>query len=169
MKPELKARLARLGQAPAIDRVKSGSPAALVLRPANGLPPTKTISAMQVLIRRGVGVAKAKRTIEDMVELGEAFIQVPVVEGDGQILARELLGFGVAAKRLASASVDVKAIRSALALTQEQFALRFGLEIDAVQNWEQGRCLPDRATASYLRAIAAKPREVAEAQEEALA
>ena len=65
--------------------------------------------------------------------------------------------------------VDVKPLRAALGLTQEQFALRFDLDIDAVQNWEQGRCKPDRATLAYLRAIAAAPREVAAAQEEEMA
>ena len=55
-----------------------------------------------------------------------------------------------------------------LGLTQEQFALRFGIDVDALQNWEQGRCQPDKASASYLRAIAAIPRQVAEAQEEEL-
>jgi DNA-binding transcriptional regulator YiaG len=145
--------------------VQCGSPVDLVIRPANGLPPVLTISAIKSLFRRGVPLARAKRTVEAMVEHGEAVIHLPTVE-DVRVLAAELLASGVAAKRLASADVDVKAVRARLGLTQEQFALRFGLEIDALQNWEQGRCQPDKASASYLRAIAAKPREVAEAQEE---
>ncbi len=35
--------------------------------------------------------------------------------------------------------VDVKAIRKRLALSQSEFAARFGFAVDAVQNWEQGR------------------------------
>jgi DNA-binding transcriptional regulator YiaG len=167
MKSELKARLARLGQIQVIDHVKSGSPVDLVIRPANGLPPVLTISAIKSLYRRGTSLAKAKRTVEAMVEHGEAVIHLPTVEDVG-VLADELLASGVAAKRLATTSVDVKAVRARLGLTQEQFALRFGLEIDALQNWEQGRCQPDKASASYLRAIAAIPRQVAEAQEEVL-
>jgi DNA-binding transcriptional regulator YiaG len=167
MKSELKARFARLGQIRVIDHVQCGSPVDLVIRPANGLPPVLTISAIKSLFRRGTSLARAKRTVEAMVEHGEAVIHLPTVE-DVRVLADELLASGVAAKRLASADVDVKAVRARLGLTQEQFALRFGLEIDALQNWEQGRCQPDKASASYLRAIAAKPREVAEAQEEAL-
>jgi DNA-binding transcriptional regulator YiaG len=138
-----------------------------VLRPADGLPPVLTIPAITTLVRYGVVLLRAKRTIEAMVEFGEAVVHVPVVD-DAKALAKELLDSGVAAKRLASASVDVKATRANLGLTQEQFALRFGLDIDALQNWEQGRCQPDKATASYLRAIAANPRAAAEAQEEAL-
>jgi DNA-binding transcriptional regulator YiaG len=167
MKPELKVRIERLARAPAIGPVLSGSPVDLVIRPANGLPPVLTISAIKSLFRRGTSLARAKRTVEAMVEHGEAVIHLPTVE-DVRVLADELLASGVAAKRLASTEVDVKAVRARLGLTQEQFALRFGLEIDALQNWEQGRCQPDKASASYLRAIAAIPREVAEAQEEAL-
>jgi DNA-binding transcriptional regulator YiaG len=167
MKPELKARIDRLARAPATGPVLSGSPVVLVIRPANGLPPVLTISAIKSLFRRGTSLAKAKRTVEAMVEHGEAVIHLPTVEDVG-VLADELLASGVAAKRLATTSVDVKAVRARLGLTQEQFALRFGLEIDALQNWEQGRCQPDKASASYLRAIAAIPRQVAEAQEEAL-
>ena len=51
-------------------------------------------------------------------------------------------------------------------LTQEQFALRYGLDVDAVQNWEQGRYQPDRATLAYLRVIERQPTEAARAQEE---
>jgi DNA-binding transcriptional regulator YiaG len=167
MKPELKARIERLARGPATGPVLSGSPVDLVIRPANGLPPVLTISAIKSLFRRGTSLARAKRTVEAMVEHGEAVIHLPTVE-DVRVLADELLASGVAAKRLASTQVDVKAVRARLGLTQEQFALRFGLEIAALQNWEQGRCQPDKASASYLRAIAAIPREVAEAQEEAL-
>ena len=148
MKPELEERLARLGQTQGIGRVSSGSPVDLVLRVADGLAKVKTITA-----------------IEAVVETGEALVHVPMVE-DARTLAGDLRRAGIAAMRIADSAVDVKAVRSALDLTQEQFALRYGLDIDAVQNWEQGRCMPDKATASYLRAIARKPRELAEAQEE---
>lgn len=121
-----------------------------------------------MLARRGCTLQRAKRAIETMVEHGEAFIHVPTIESD-KALARELKAAGVKASKLASAPVDVKAVRAGLGLTQEQFALRFGLDIDAVQNWEQGRCQPDKATASYLRVIAQRPRETGEALEEEVA
>ena len=80
------------------------------------------------------------------------------------MLARELRDAGNGARRVARSPVDVKAIRAALGLSQEQFACRFGLDIDAVPNWEQGRCQPDRPAQAVLRAITAAPREVAAAQ-----
>ena len=44
--------------------------------------------------------------------------------------------------------------------------LTFDLDVDAVQNWEQGRYQPDRATLAYLRVIERQPTEAARAQEE---
>ncbi|HEX5998391.1 MAG TPA: helix-turn-helix domain-containing protein [Hyphomicrobiaceae bacterium] len=52
-----------------------------------------------------------------------------------------------------------------LGLSQEQFARRFNLDLDALQNWEQGRRSPDRTVLSYLRVIAAAPETAARAQE----
>ncbi len=165
MKRGLKERFARLGPIRDIDRVSSGSPETLVLRPADGLAKVKTITATQALARRGMTLLKAKRAIEGMVEQGESIAHVPTVDNPAA-LARELRKAGVDARRVASSPVDVKVIRAALGLTQEEFARRYGLDIDAVQNWEQGRCKPDRPAQAYLRAIAAAPRDVAAAQEE---
>jgi putative transcriptional regulator len=60
----------------------------------------------------------------------------------------------------------LRRMRAELALTQEQFALRFGFDLDALQNWEQGRRKPDRAISAYLRVIARNPDAAARAQEE---
>ena len=60
----------------------------------------------------------------------------------------------------------LRQMRADLDLTQEQFALRFGFDLDALQNWEQGRRKPDRAISAYLRVIARNPDAAARAQEE---
>jgi transcriptional regulator with XRE-family HTH domain len=57
----------------------------------------------------------------------------------------------------------VAAIRNGLDLTREQFAVRYGLDIDAVRNWETARRTPDTAARSYLRAISGNPAAVQEA------
>ena len=165
MKPELKARLARLGPIRDVDHVSSGSPATLVLRPSNGLAKVRTIDAIRALARRGMTLLRAKRAVEAMVEDGSALAHVPMVD-DASALSSELKKAGVEVRRVSTAPVDVKAIRSALGLSQEQFARRYALDLDAVQNWEQGRCMPDKPAQAYLRAIAAAPREVAASQEE---
>lgn len=167
MSSKLKARFAQLGPVQAVDRVRSGSPVDLALRPARDLARIKTVDAARALARRGLTLLRAKRTVEALVGTGEAVVHLPAVEAIAA-LVDELRAAGIASARVAAAAVDVKAIRTALGLTQDQFALRFGLDIDAVQNWEQGRCQPDRPSAAYLRAIAANPDQVAKAQEEVL-
>lgn len=165
MKPELREKLERLGPIRDIDRVPSGSPVGAVLRVGDGLAQVAAIPAIMALAKRGMTLLKAKRTVEAMVEHGEGVAHVPTVES-WAALVRDLAAAGVRATRLTDNPVDVRAIRDALHLTQEQFALRFNLDLDAVQNWEQGRCQPDRASVSYLRVIARRPREAAAAQEE---
>ncbi len=167
MKPELKARLERLGPIRDVVRVASGSPANLILRLQTDLRATRTIDAIQALAYRGMSLLKAKRAIEAVIELGEAVVHVPTVE-DMAVLAQALRASGFTAVLISDELVDVKSVRTRLDMTQEQFALRFGLDIDAVQNWEQGRCRPDRATASYLRVIDRAPEMAAAALETAI-
>jgi putative transcriptional regulator len=94
-----------------------------------------------------------------MVEHKQAFILIPKLESF-EALAAELLAAGVRATSATRDEVDVKAIRERLELTQEQFALHYGLELDAVRNWEHGRRKPDTAAKSYLRAIGNDPAGV---------
>ena len=45
-------------------------------------------------------------------------------------------------------------------LTREQFATRYGLEVETLRNWEIGRREADTTARSYLRAIANDPERV---------
>jgi DNA-binding transcriptional regulator YiaG len=116
------------------------------------------------LARRGLTLLRAKRAIEAMLESGEVALEVPTVE-DLPTLVRDLGAAGVEVTRIATDPVDVRSLRLSLGLSQEQFARRFNLDLDALQNWEQGRRTPDRAVCSYLRVIAAAPGVAARAQE----
>ena len=53
--------------------------------------------------------------------------------------------------------LDVAVVRARLGLSQTDFAKQFGLSIDAVRNWEQGRRQPDQAAKSLLKIIAYEP------------
>jgi len=57
-------------------------------------------------------------------------------------------------------SVDVKAIRAAMGLSQPQFARRFGFTLASVRNWEQNKRKPDPAARAYLTVIARAPEAV---------
>lgn len=61
------------------------------------------------------------------------------------------------------ATVDVKAIRARLGLSQTAFARRFGFSLDSVQNWERGRRTPEGPARILLTVIDREPDAVARA------
>jgi putative transcriptional regulator len=58
---------------------------------------------------------------------------------------------------------QVKVIRRALGLSQEEFAARFHIPLGTLRDWEQGRKDPDTAARAYLRVIGYAPAVVIEA------
>src|SRR5882757_1958291 len=61
------------------------------------------------------------------------------------------------------ADIDVKAIRTKLNMTQEEFAGRFGFSINTLRHWEQGRRQPEGPTRAYLLVIERAPKAVQKA------
>jgi putative transcriptional regulator len=55
---------------------------------------------------------------------------------------------------------DVRAIRRKLGTSQAEFARRFGFSVRTVQEWEQGRAIPDQPARILLRVIEKSPRTV---------
>jgi len=53
-----------------------------------------------------------------------------------------------------------KTLRRALALTQEEFAMRYRIPLGTLRDWEQGRCDPDQPARAYLTVIAHDPEGV---------
>jgi DNA-binding transcriptional regulator YiaG len=161
-KSALKAKFARLAPTGDIDRVLSGSSATIVLTLGPDLSRVKAIEAVFALHKRGVPTLKAKRSVEAAIDGKKAVLDAPVVE-DLKRLAKELKDSGFNVAVVTGRAVDVKRLRERLGLTQEQFALRYGLDVDAVRNWEHGRRAPDRAAKSYLMVIEREPERVQEA------
>ena len=58
------------------------------------------------------------------------------------------------------AEIDVKAIRARLGMTQQEFAVRFGFNINTLRYWEQGRRVPEGPTRAYLMVIGREPEAV---------
>lgn len=65
-------------------------------------------------------------------------------------------------KRMASMHrvPQVKVLRRALGLTQEEFAARYQIPLGTLRDWEQGRAQPDQPTRAYLKVIARAPEAV---------
>lgn len=57
-------------------------------------------------------------------------------------------------------AIDVAAIRARTGLSQAAFAKRFGLDVTALQAWEQGRRAPERTAQILLRVIDNDPEAV---------
>jgi putative transcriptional regulator len=60
-------------------------------------------------------------------------------------------------------AVDVRKVRAKTGLSQAEFANRYGFNRRSLQDWEQGRRMPDSAARAYLLVIAHNPAAVDEA------
>jgi putative transcriptional regulator len=60
-------------------------------------------------------------------------------------------------------SIDVKAIRAKLDMTQEEFAARFGFNVHTLRHWEQGMRQPEGPARAYLVVIDRDPKAVQKA------
>lgn len=60
-------------------------------------------------------------------------------------------------------TIDVKAIRAKLDMTQEEFAGRFGFSVNTLRHWEQGSRQPEGPTRAYLVVIDRAPKAVQKA------
>jgi putative transcriptional regulator len=58
---------------------------------------------------------------------------------------------------------QVKVMRRALGLTQEEFSARFRIPLGTLRDWEQGKSEPDQAARAYLTVIARDPEAVRKA------
>jgi putative transcriptional regulator len=58
---------------------------------------------------------------------------------------------------------QVKVMRRAMGLTQEDFSARFRIPLGTLRDWEQGKTEPDQAARAYLIVIARDPEAVTRA------
>ena len=85
-----------------------------------------------------------------------------------KLIASAKEGIAIARGEMDSASyrlhvptkINVRAMRQKLGMTQEEFAIRYGLTLARVRDWEQGRSAPDGAARAYLRVIEKEPEAV---------
>lgn len=59
--------------------------------------------------------------------------------------------------------IDVRAIRTKLGMTQDEFAARFGFSVNTLRHWEQGKRQPEGPTRAYLLVIDRAPKAVQKA------
>src|ERR1700736_6002653 len=151
-KLSLREALGRRGKTPAARRSHFDSPAANFILLANAI--LQPVEVARFLMRSGVSLRKAHEILERI----SAGARVPVeLRGNTpSLIASELKKLGVSA-------LDIKRIRESQKLSQPEFAILYGLELDTLRNWEQGRNIPDRSTMVLLKVIERCPDAVLEA------
>eukprot|EP01037_Dinobryon_pediforme_P002667 gene2667-2706_t len=161
-------RFAQLGPIRAADQNQSGSAVLLALYRPEVLSGIRSIDAVFALHRRGMTLLKAKRAVEEVLDKGLAVAQVPLVE-DAEALLADLGRAGFDARMLKAPDGEgLKLLRARLKMSRKQFALRYGLSVENVRNWEEDRRPMDSTARSYLAAIANDPNGIPLPYEEAL-
>jgi putative transcriptional regulator len=69
-------------------------------------------------------------------------------------------GESIPHRRTVLTTVDVKALRERLGLTQNEFSGMIGVSIKTLQNWEQGRREPEGPAKALLRVVEKEPQAV---------
>jgi DNA-binding transcriptional regulator YiaG len=115
----------------------------------------KPVTVARLLTRHGMSLRKTHDILNRLADGQTVAVELFAAEARG--LATELAALGVRALPVALPEPDVKRIREHLGLSQAEFSIRFGLELDTVQNWEQGRTRPDPAGRILLGLIEAYP------------
>jgi len=76
---------------------------------------------------------------------------------------RILRGEQKASREFTFAPEDVRAIRTKLRKSQDEFALMIGVSVATLRNWEQGRRQPHGPARALLKIAAANPKAVEKA------
>jgi DNA-binding transcriptional regulator YiaG len=160
---ELRARLARLGPVRDADPPPSfsGELVTLVLRLVG--PLDMGITVAKRLRTAGLTLRAAHAVINRLAETRRAVCQI--AEGaDIPALAADLLTMNVPTYRRRHLEPRLIAeVRTRHGLSQREFAEVLGLDIDTLQNWEQGRNRPDAAALRLVMAFDKAPDVIEQA------
>jgi len=118
----------------------------------------RPVDVARVLEKHGLSLRKAHEILNRLA--GGEGVAVELQAASEKKLRTELTNLGVTARRISLPDADVKRIREQFGLSQAEFAIRFGFEMDTVQNWEQGRNRPDQAAQLLLKVIETYPEDV---------
>jgi DNA-binding transcriptional regulator YiaG len=118
---------------------------------------SRPIDVIRFLFQCGLSLKRA----HDVLDRICAGAHIPVeLRGDTGAIVGKLARLGVSARVLRMPDVDIKRVREAQNLSQPEFATLYGLEVDTLRNWEQGRNAPDRATVVLMKVIETDPDAV---------
>jgi DNA-binding transcriptional regulator YiaG len=120
------------------------------------------IDVIRLLVKHGLSLKKARQTL-DRLATGSPVVVELRTDALSE-LQTTLSRCGVEAFVLENPKVDAKTVREKQGLSQYDFALLYGLEVDTLKNWEQGRNAPDGPARVLLSVIERCPHAVIEAR-----
>jgi DNA-binding transcriptional regulator YiaG len=103
----------------------------------------------------GMTLSQAHETLDRIA--ARQTVPVELWAHDAAQLLRDLTALGVEALPIALPDINPKMVRERLGLSQAEFAIRFDLGLNTVQNWEEGRSSPDAAARLLLGIIDRDP------------
>ena len=166
---ELKARLARLGPVRDADPPPSfsGETIPLVLRLEGALD--RPIHVVQRLRAAGLTLRAGHAVINRLAEKRIAMCEI--AEGANiPALATDLATMNVHTYRRRHLDPGLIAdVRARHSLSQREFAQLLGIDVDTLQNWEQGRNRPDTAALNLVMAFDKSPELIEQAAFEPVA
>jgi DNA-binding transcriptional regulator YiaG len=166
---ELKARLERLGPVQVVGPPPShsGDLVPLVLKLEGSLD--KPVSVVRRLYAAGLTMKAGHNAINRLADTRIAVVRI--AEGaDIPGLAADLATMNVHTFRRRNLEPGLIAeVRARHGLSQREFAEVLGIDIDTLQNWEQGRNRPDAAALGLVMAYDKAPDVVREAALEQIA
>jgi DNA-binding transcriptional regulator YiaG len=122
------------------------------------LLPTGSISQpgefMRLLWSNGLSLKKARAALERLATKKPTAVDLNVEQPD-ELISR-LAKLGVIAAIFEVSDIDVRQLREEQSLSQPDFVHLYGLEVDTVKNWEQGRYKPDGPAKVLLNVIRAR-------------
>ncbi len=116
------------------------------------------VDFIRLLARHGLSLRKAREILERLAVKRPAVVELSAAEPGVVLSGLEKLGVSGAVFEVPD--VDVKAVREGQFLSQPDFANLYGLEVDTVRNWEQGRYAPDGPAKVLLSVIDSDPEAV---------
>jgi len=122
---------------------------------------SQPVSVARFLMQCGFTLRRAHDVLNRICEGARVPVELHGRSAD-EIVAG-LAELGVSARRIRIPEVDIKTVREAQNLSQPEFATLYGLDVNTLRNWEQGRNVPDRSTTVLLKIIDTNPDAVLQA------
>jgi DNA-binding transcriptional regulator YiaG len=134
----------------------SAFPVVRTILRAGSMP--RPVEVLRTLRSYGLSLRKAHDALNRLAA-GKT-VALEVRPRDADQLVAQLAALGVSASVIRSPKTDVRSVREHMGLPQAEFAIRYNLELDTVQNWEQGRNRPGPRDQLLLKLIEMYPDSV---------